>query len=1319
MSKAPTDSKNVSSSKTSIENNKNSQKNNPPIQELIAELISQCQLGDQFELSKLKSVITKRQKNNQPVSKLINKAQQLLTDSMRIVEQRKQIIPTDIEYDLALPVCQARDDVRKAIAENQVVVIAGETGSGKTTQLPKICLQLGLGVHGKIGHTQPRRVAATSVARRIAEELKTELGEVVGYSIRFNDQSNPVTPVRVMTDGILLNEITHDPLLRQYDTLIIDEAHERSLNIDFLLGYIKNILPKRPDLKVIITSATIDVERFARHFELDGKPAPILEISGRTYPVDVWYRPDDEENPSPQVERIGHAVDELISYAPGDILIFLSGEAEIRETAKFLRKERFQGCEVLPLYARLSMREQEKIFHPSGGKRRIILSTNVAETSVTVPGIRFVIDPGFARISRYSVRNKIQRLPIEKISQASANQRKGRCGRVADGVCIRLYEEEDFLSRPEFTDAEILRTNLAAVILQMKQLGLGDIEAFPFIDEPAPKQISDGLNLLSELQAVDAKKQLTAIGRNMARLPIEPRLARILLAAQDESCIREALILAAFLSVKDPREWPFEKKELAQQKHAKYRHPQSDFIAIINLWDHLHKQQEDMSNSAFRRYCQEELINFNAYREWRSTYRQLKALVKSEHHQTQKQAEPINPEDKVYYAKLHSILLTGLLSYIGQKDIEKGYLGTRQTRFMIHPQSANFKKQPPWVMAFEIVETTQNYARLTAMVETPWIERIGGHLIKSHYFDAHWEKKRGAVVASLQQTLLGLKIVSNRTVDYSAVEPELCRELFILHGLVRRELDVRHDFQQNNEQLWHEVEQEVAKARQADMRADERDLIAWFDKRLPEHICNLKQLNQWLKKNKQQNNQLLSLNKDVLFKAEEQDANLYPETITVKSIELPLSYHFEPGHPQDGVTVKIPLSLSQQFKDSDFERLVPGLLEEKIEFMLRSLPKRFRKNFVPIPQFAQACYDQVIEQQGSLIDIISRHLFKMTGVILPKEAWQELSLPEHYLMRFEIVDDKGKILKSGRSLEQSKDIKKAKISVSKKQNSKPQTYTSWPEDFVKEGMIEEAGTKIPVTYALEDSGDKVRIIAIVNKKQAQNVHVRGVCRLLALEKASLLGYMKKKYHNKQKLTLSVSTLGNVDELIDDAAMACLRAIVENEIPYNKSDYQALSQRAEKELVPATTAMLDDLVQVLQLRASVLADAKGMGKALASTRKDIVNQCDYLFQPGFCFRFGAEKIKDLKRYLSAIEKRIERAKLNPLKEAESLIVISDWVDVRESLEQDKAIPAFEVDEFNWMLEEFRISLFAQGQKTRFPISAKRIQKLLDELERVYY
>ena len=942
--------------------------------------LKDCLLSDHSNILNLQQAIKKRLKQKLPATKLEGKLERLLQDSSKIVSQRKAIIPAAIEYDDGLPVSQSREKVAQLIKDNQIVVIAGETGSGKTTQLPKICLELGLGRRGRIGHTQPRRVAATSVSRRIAEELKTEIGQVIGYNIRFNDQTNAVTPVKVMTDGVLLNEIIHDPLLMQYDAIIIDEAHERSLNIDFLLGYLKRLVAKRSDLKIIITSATIDVQRFAEHFKLDGKPAPVLEISGRTYPVDVWYRPNDEENPLPQTDHIGLAVQEIMAHGPGDILIFLPGEADIRDAAKHLRREAYQNCEVLPLYARLSMSEQEKIFKPSGRRRRIVLATNVAETSITVPGIRYVIDPGLARMSRYSVRSKIQRLPIEKISQASANQREGRCGRVAEGICIRLYSEEDFNDRQEFTDAEILRTNLAAVILQMKQLKLGDIDAFPFIDPPADRQVSDGLTLLNELQAIGKDKDLTQIGRQMARLPIEPRLARILLAGQEKQFLSYALVLAAFLSVKDPREWPFDKKELAQQKHAKYKHKTSDFIAIINLWNHLHEQQAELSNSQFRRYCGEELINFNAYREWKSTYRQLKSLMQ----QSQKAKQKPNPkdwqtaefeqEDPVFYQNLHQVLLTGLLSFIGQKDIEKGYQGTRQSKFMVHPQSTNFKKQPPWLMTFEIVETTQPYARMTSAIEPNWLERLASHLIKTHYYDPHWSKNRGAVVAEMQQTLLGLKIVTNRTVNYSAIEPELCRELFILNALVRQDLDSRHPFHKHNVQVKKEVEQEIAKARQADLWADEHVIAQWFERKLPEQVNSVKTLNNWLKKDPQKHNALISISADVLLPQEQEDKGLYPESIHIKGVELPLKYHFEPGHEKDGVTIRLPQSLVGQFTDGDFERLVPGILEEKIEFLIRSLPKRFRKNFVPVPTFAKACYEKVLETKGRLIDIISQPL---------------------------------------------------------------------------------------------------------------------------------------------------------------------------------------------------------------------------------------------------------------------------------------------------------------------------------------------------------
>ena len=971
-----------------------------------------CLLKDRLKLQNLLMAIKKRQKQNLPVSKLIEKAHGMLQTSSRILQQRAAQIPENIVFDEILPVSQSRQDIAKIIREHQVVVIAGETGSGKTTQLPKICLELGLGRKGRIGHTQPRRVAATSVARRIAEELQSELGHVVGYSIRFSDLTNPVTPVKIMTDGVLLNEIIEDPLLLQYDTLIIDEAHERSLNIDFLLGYLKNLLIKRSDLKLIITSATIDVERFSKHFSTSNKQVPVMEISGRTYPVDVWYRPSDEDNPLPQVQQIGQAVEELIAYGTGDVLVFLSGEAEIRETAKYLRKEQFSGCEVLPLYARLSISEQEKIFKTSTSKRRIVLATNVAETSITVPGIRFVIDPGFARISRYSVRNKIQRLPIEKISQASANQRKGRCGRVADGICIRLYSEDDFNARDEFTDAEILRTNLAAVILQMKEAGLGDIEHFPFIDAPSTKQVSDGINLLKELQAIDAKKSLTHIGQQMARLPIEPRLARFLLAGKEHKCLYELLVIAAFLSVKDPREWPFDKKELAQQKHAKYQHKVSDFISIILLWEHLHQQKEALSNSAFKHYCQQELINFNAYREWKSTFRQLKSLlIKEKDIITSRQQD-----DPVFYQNLHKSLLTGLLSFVGQKDIDKGYQGTRQSKFSIHPQSTNFKKQPAWIMCFEVVETHQTYARLTASIEPHWLETVGQHLVKSHYYDQHWSKKRGAVLAKMQQTFLGLKIVHDRNVDYSHIDPELCRELFILHAMVRGEIETKYPFHRDNVKTSNQVEQEIAKTRQADLRVAERDIVAWFNHRLPDMVINSKALHKWLKQ-ETKNNSLITFTPELLLKKNKQQDDLFPESLEAKGITLALSYYFEPGHEKDGVTVKIPQTLSGKFKDSDFERLVPGVLEEKIKFLIRSLPKRYRKNFVPVPTFAQACYEKVLTTEGSLIDIISKHLFKMTGTILPVDAWDQLNLPAHYLMRYEIINPKGQCISTSRTLE--------------------------------------------------------------------------------------------------------------------------------------------------------------------------------------------------------------------------------------------------------------------------------------------------------------
>ncbi len=1283
-------------------------------------ILKNCLVQDQFALKKLASVIAKRLKQDLPSGKLISKFEKLLQNSQSTKTQRQSLVNRKIKFDDALPISQKRLEIAELIKENQVVVVAGETGSGKTTQLPKICLELGLGIDGRIGHTQPRRVAATSVARRIAEELESPLGQTVGYSIRFNDQVNDATPIRIMTDGILLNEIGFDPLLKQYQVLIIDEAHERSLNIDFLLGYLKNLLPKRPDLKIIITSATIDLERFANHFSNKGKPAPVIEVSGRTYPVDLWYREPDDENPLPQVEQIGQAVQELMAHDTGDILVFLSGEAEIRETAKFLRKEQFEQCQVLPLYARLSIGEQEKIFKSSGGKRRIVLSTNVAETSVTVPGIRFVIDPGFARISRYSVRNKIQRLPIEKVSQASANQRKGRCGRVADGVCIRLYSEEDFEARSEFTDAEILRTNLASVILQMKQSNLGDIEEFPFLDQPGPKQISDGQNLLIELEAIAKDKALTAVGKQMAKLPIEPRLARILVEGKNRSVLNECLVIAAFLSVKDPREWPFDKKELAHQKHQKYLHSQSDFIGILNLWRQLHAQQDELSNRQFKDYCQTELINSNAFREWRNTYRQLKQLT-LENQQRLNVIKTFNQENKkaeaADYQNLHKALLSGLLGFVGQKDIEKGYLAARQSKYFIHPQSVNFKKQPAWIMAFEVVETTQAYARLTAFIEPLWLEEVAKHLLKTHYFDPFWSKSRGCVIAPIQQTLYGLKVVVERKVDYSQVDKDLSRKLFITHALVRHELNSKDEFFLANQKVWAEAEQEIAKARQADLRVAEKDIYDWFANRLPDNICNAKSLNQWLKKDKH-NSQRLKLSKNLILGEEQQDKGLFPEAITIKGVELKVAYHFEPSHERDGVTVKIPKTLRNRFSDIDFERLVPGLLEEKIEYLIRSMPKRFRKNFLPVPTYAKACYETVLEQSGTLKDIISKQLYKMTGVILTQEAWSEINLPEHLLMRIEVVNDKRKVIETARSLEANvKSTKSPKISH-KTRKTLQETYTDWDFDFKPTGEITEAGTVIPVYYAVEDAKEKVRIIYSVSKASAEKTHIRGVCRLVALANQDKLKYLMKSNPAKQSLSLGVVSLTNYSDLVCSVYLASIKQLCFDNLPFNRGEFQKLADSISSEIVPEALKALQRLAKILKKRAECLASINKLSNSYENLKQDVTEQLDYLFVEDFSYRFGLDKLQDYSRYLDALSTRINKAKQSMQKDNQAADKINPWLDMRIELEESNKVPEYELISYLWMLEEYRISIFAQGQKTRFPVSDKRLQKFSEQLKLKY-
>ncbi|WP_288063704.1 ATP-dependent RNA helicase HrpA, partial [Rodentibacter caecimuris] len=891
---------------------------------------------------------------------------QIQQAKLRVV-QRKSAVKNPIIFPEDLPVSQRKKEIEKLLSEHQVIVVAGETGSGKTTQLPKMCLELGLGHLGMIGHTQPRRIAAHSVAARIAEELQSELGDLVGYKVRFNDQISDNTQIKLMTDGILLAEIQTDRFLNQYSCLIIDEAHERSLNNDFILGYLKQLLPRRPDLKVIITSATIDVERFSKHFN----HAPIIEVSGRTYPVEVRYRPIIDEADQDQLQGILSAVDELQAEDRGDILIFMNGEREIRDTAEALQKQNLKHTEILPLFARLSAQEQNKIFHPSG-LNRIVLATNVAETSLTVPGIKYVIDPGTARISRYSYRTKVQRLPIEPISQASANQRKGRCGRVSEGICIRLYSEEDFNSRPEFTDPEILRTNLASVILQMTALGLDDIEAFPFVDAPDRRNIQDGVKLLEELGAFETiktksgeKRRLTQTGRQLAQLPVDPRLAKMLLSAVNFSSVYEVMVIVSALSIQDPRERPTEKQQSADEKHRRFADKKSDFLAFLNLWNYLQEQQKALTKNQFRRQCQKDFLNYLRIREWQDIYHQIRLAVRE-------MGLPINSE-KAEYQQIHTALLSGLLSHIGLKDTEKQqYLGARNTHFSIFPNSVLFKKQPKWVMTAELVETSKLWGRMVAEIESEWIEPLADHLVKKSYAEPRWSKSRGAVIADEKVSLYGVPIVVARPVNYGSIDPIVSREIFIQSALVEGNWHTKHNFFKQNQCLIREVEELEHKSRRRDILVDERTLFEFYDQRIGTEVVSQKYFDTWWKKASKQDSELLNFERAFLINegAEKVSKLDFPNFWHQGNLKLKLTYQFEPGTEADGVTVHIPLPLLNQVEMGGFDWQIPGLREELVIALIKSLPKSYRRNFVPAPNYARAFLERAIPLEKPLLDTL-------------------------------------------------------------------------------------------------------------------------------------------------------------------------------------------------------------------------------------------------------------------------------------------------------------------------------------------------------------
>ena len=1236
------------------------------------------------------------------------------------VESRKSAVQNPIVFPESLPVSQRKAEIEKLLSEHQVIVVAGETGSGKTTQLPKMCLELGLGNFGTIGHTQPRRIAARSVAARIAEELQTELGDLVGYKVRFNDQISDNTQIKLMTDGILLAEIQTDRFLNQYSCLIIDEAHERSLNNDFILGYLKQLLPRRPDLKVIITSATIDVERFSKHFN----NAPIIEVSGRTYPVEVRYRPVAEEDDQDQLQGILNAVNELQAEGRGDILIFMNGEREIRDTAEALQKQNLKHTEILPLFARLSAQEQNKIFHPSS-LNRIVLATNVAETSLTVPGIKYVIDPGTARISRYSYRTKVKRLPIEPISQASANQRKGRCGRVSEGICIRLYSEEDFNNRPEFTDPEILRTNLASVILQMTALGLDDIEAFPFVDAPDKRHIQDGVKLLEELGAFETvqtksgeKRRLTTIGRQLAQLPVDPRLAKMLLSAVDFGSVYEVMIIVSALSIQDPRERPTDKQQASDEKHRRFADKKSDFLAFLNLWNYVQEQQKELTKNQFRRQCQKDFLNYLRIREWQDIYQQIRLAVRE-------MGLPINSE-KAEYQQIHTALLSGLLSHIGLKEAEKQqYLGARNAHFAIFPNSVLFKKQPKWVMAAELVETSKLWGRMVAEIEPEWIEPLAEHLTKKSYSEPRWSKSRGAVVADEKVSLYGVPIVAARPVNYGAIDPRVSREIFIQSALVEGEWNTKHKFFKQNQQLIREVEELEHKSRRRDILVDERTLFEFYDQRIGTDVVSQKHFDTWWKKAEKQDPELLNFERSFLINDDaEQVSKLdFPNFWHQGNLKLKLTYQFEPGTDADGVTVHIPLPLLNQVEMTGFDWQIPGLREELVIALIKSLPKSYRRNFVPAPNYAQAFLGRAVPLEKPLLDTLIYELRRMTGVTVEAEHWNWEQIPSHLKMTFRVVDENGKKIAESMNLDELKFSLKDRVQES---------ISAVADDGIEQsGLHIWSFAELPQCYEQKQRGFSVKAFpAIVDEKDAVGIKLfetefeqavamqQGLRRLLLLNVPSPIKYLHEKLPNKAKLGLYFTPFGRVLDLIDDCIACAVDKLITDfgGFVWNEEGFDKLRDFVRENVNEVTVDIAQKVEQILTLTHHLNQRLKGkMDFTMAFALSDMKSQISGLIYQGFVQKSGYARLPDLLRYLQAIDKRMDKLAQDVNRDRAAMLRVEQvqqaYQQLLAKLPKSKPI-SDEVAEIRYMIEELRVSLFAQQLGTKYQVSDKRVLNLID-------
>ena len=1262
-------------------------------------------------------------KNEQRQQQVLERiAADIETAELEYLERQQQKF--HISYPDELPVAQQRNDIKSAIEQNQVVVIAGETGSGKTTQLPKMLLELGYGRKGTIGHTQPRRLAARSVAARIGEELQDHNKTQVGYKIRFQDETAPTTAIKLMTDGMLLSELQQDPLLLQYDAIIIDEAHERSLNIDFLLGVLHTLLPKRRDLKLVITSATIETERFSKHFH----DAPVLTVTGRTYPVEVRYRPPREDGKAADadvLQGVCDAVEELQRESEGDILIFASGEREIRDYAEAIGDLKLRSTEVLPLYARLSSHEQNRVFQ-AHSQRRVVIATNVAETSLTVPGIRFVIDPGTVRMSRYSYRTKVQRLPIEPISQASANQRKGRCGRIGPGICIRLYSEDDFLQRPEYTDPEILRTNLAAVILQMSALRLGDIRQFPFVQKPDERFVKDGLNLLEELHAIEPgrkaeRPQLTDTGRQLSRLPLDPRLARMVLAGQQYGCVREMLVITAALSIQDPRERPHDAQQKADEWHQRFRDKSSDFMAFLNLWNYIKEQQKALSGNQFRKQMGREFIHFMRLREWQDIYTQSRQTVRE-------MGLSINDEAATY-EQVHRALIAGLLSQVGFKEDRHEYQGTRQSRFHIFPGSGLFGKPPKWVVTAELAETSKLYARINADIEPLWVEEAASHLVKKQYLEPHFEKKKGSVIADEQVTLLGLILVPRRRVQYGPVEPVKAREIFIREALVNSQLTRKLPFIQHNLKLISDIQALEAKSRRRDILVDEEVLFEAYDRAIPEGIYNEKLLAGWWHKAAKKEPKLLFFERNDLIAGETEHIteNEYPEFWRQGNLRLPLSYHFEPNAEDDGVSVNIQLGILNQVKLEGFDWHIPALREERIAHLIKSLPKALRRNFVPAPNFAGAIMADVEPMHGRLTDAMATKLRRMTGVTVPEENWDESSLPAHLRMNFKIFDGK-KLVSQGRDLQSLQQQLSGKVQQRLEKTAgddiSREQVDSWDFDDLPEVITErQQGFELKAYPGLINKGKgQVALQLFDNPEQAKQHHKTGVRELLLQQIPSPVKHLQKSLSNKAKLAMYFNPWGKVDALIADCIAAAVDGLIQEQIEQGNKlrDKQSFGQ-----LKDVVRANLNERVEKIALEVEqCLLLSQQVRKALKGkipldqiqSRGDIQDQLDNLVFAGFVSAYGSQRLSDIVRYLKAIQRRLEKLPVDPNKDRLMTLTLANLEEqykaVVKAYENKSSVVPDDVAEIRWMIEELRVSFFAQTLGTKYPVSEKRVKQAIE-------